>query len=189
MMTLFSFTGFLSIDCRLTGASRYVDESNKLTYVSDEKFIDTGFNSNVSSNDNNKYSKEYLTVRYFPSGTRNCYTMKSLTVGSEYLIRGVFLYANYDNLNKTPTFDIYVGINFWITVHAYLDSTFYAETIVTANADFLEVCLVNTKQGIPFISSIHLRQLKKGMYSYANSDTYMILLRRDNFGATIPIVG
>ncbi|XP_078175112.1 putative LRR receptor-like protein kinase At1g51890 [Carex rostrata] len=181
--------GFLSIDCGLSETSSYVEEDNKLNYVSDEKFIDTGVNSNISSDiiskDGKNYLKEYLTVRYFPDGIRNCYTLRSLTVGSNYLIRGTFFYGNYDNKNNPPTFDIYLGVNFWNTVNATTIS--FPEIIVAANASFLEVCLVNTKKGAPFISSLHLRQLTN-LYPYVNSTTSLIFVRRDNFGASDFIV-
>jgi Malectin-like domain len=104
-----------------------------------------------------------------------------LTVGLNYLIRATFYYANYDSLNKPPIFDIYLGVNFWDTVAT---SESYPEIIFTATADFVHVCLLNKDQGIPFISSIHLRQFKSGMYSYVNSTTPLILVSRNNFGGS-----
>jgi Malectin-like domain len=180
------FTGFLSIDCGLSGASSYNDSSNGLTYVSDENLIDTGVSSNISSSIMTQYGdtyfREYLTVRYFPSGTRNCYTIRSLTVGLNYLMRATFLYGNYDGKDKPPIFDIYLGVNFWHTVNATSES--YPEIIFTAPADFVQVCLLNTSRGIPFISSLHLRQFNKSMYAYVNSSTSLILVRRNNLGGS-----
>lgn len=181
VLLFFLRTGFLSIDCGLSGTPNYVGSSN-FTYVSDEKFIDTGNNSEISSSYGGNYPKEYLTVRYFPSGARNCYTIRSLTRGSNYLIRATFFYANYDNLNKPPIFDIYLGINFWNTVNASLFS--FPEIIISATDDFVDVCLVNKNQGFPFISSLHLRKFETGMYPYVNLTTSLILVWRDNMGGS-----
>jgi len=178
----------LSIDCGLSGASSYSDSSNGLTYVSDEKFIDTGVNSNISSSIiaqyGDTYLREYLTVRYFPSGTRNCYTLRPLTKGLNYLLRATFYYANYDGLNTHPTFDVYLGVNFWHTVNATSELESFPEIVFTAPADFVQVCLLNKKQGIPFISSLHLRQFNTSMYAYVNLSTSLILVSRNNLGGS-----
>lgn len=150
-----SFTGFLSIDCEC----EYLDSQTNLNYISDEQFINTGSISNISSSYvSGSLLKEYLTVRYFPVGTQNCYTIKSLTIGSRYLIRVTFNYGNYDNLKKVPIFDIYLGVNFWYTVNAS-NSPSYPEIMVNATVTSLQVCLINKDQGIPFINSLHLRKL------------------------------
>lgn len=186
--SLYLFTGFLSIDCGLSETSSYVDEHN-LTYVSDQNFIDTGVNSGISSDNVKNYSREYWTVRYFPNEARNCYTLTNLTANYRYLIRGVFYYGNYDKLGEPPIFDIYVGSKFWTTVDA--NSLSFPETIITTDYDFLEVCLLNTNKGLPFISALHLRQLKKDMYRPRDLTSYtahMILVQRHNFGSNIPVI-
>jgi Malectin-like domain len=170
----------VSIDCGLSGTSSYVDDSNNLAYYSDDKYTDTGINYENPSLYETSYRREYHTVRAFPNGTRNCYTIRSLTTGSNYLIRALFYYANYDNKNNPPTFDIYLGVDFWTTVNA--DSFSYPEIIVSATSDYLDVCLVNTNQGVPFITSLHLRKFDMGMYAYVNSTTSLILVERDNMG-------
>jgi Malectin-like domain len=172
----------VSIDCGLSGTPSYVDSSVNLTYVSDEQFIDTGINSQISSSYGDNYPREYLTLRSFPSGIRNCYTIKSLIKGSSYLVRTIFFYANYDNLNKAPKFDVYLGASLWTTVNA--DSISFPEIIFSATADYLDVCLVNTNHGVPFITSIHLRQFDKGMYPYVTSRTSLILVERYDMGAS-----
>jgi hypothetical protein len=36
--------------------------------------------------------------------------------GGKYYVRAIFGYGNYDRLNSPPTFDLYVGVNYWTTV-------------------------------------------------------------------------
>jgi hypothetical protein len=169
--------GFLSIDCGLPTNSSYVDPGTNLTYLSDEQFIDTGVNFQIS----NSLPRVFQTVRSFPTGIRNCYTIRSLTPDFKYLIRATFIYSNYDNLNRPPMFDIYLGVNFWDTVNA--DSPFYPEIIVkSTTADYLQVCLVNKNLGNPFISALHLRQLNSKLYQEANANQSLILVRRADLG-------
>ncbi|XP_050289743.1 probable LRR receptor-like serine/threonine-protein kinase At4g29180 [Quercus robur] len=69
--------GFISIDC---GAdSDYVDESTGIFYKSDTSFIDTGANNDISPEyyySNPVYARQANTLRSFPQGTKNCYTLK-----------------------------------------------------------------------------------------------------------------
>ena len=172
------FTGFLSIDCGLSINSSYIDNQTNLTSVSDEQFIDTGVTSQISSSyiTSSWPPKEMETVRSFPTGIRNCYTLRSVTAGFKYLIRATFFYANYDNLKKNPTFDIFLGVDFWDTIKTTndADTFYYHEIIVIASADYIQVCLVNTNLGNPFISSIHLRQLNSKIYELANATQSLI---------------
>ncbi|RVW51922.1 putative leucine-rich repeat receptor-like serine/threonine-protein kinase [Vitis vinifera] len=66
--------GFISIDCGIAPDSHYIDDGLQILYISDEDFIDTGINYNVSMEyiDNNA-SKQYMNVRSFPEGNKNCY--------------------------------------------------------------------------------------------------------------------
>ncbi|XP_045085318.1 probable LRR receptor-like serine/threonine-protein kinase At1g05700 isoform X4 [Aegilops tauschii subsp. strangulata] len=180
--------GFISIDCGLPGQTGYVDKTTTLSYTTDAGFIDTdaGVNHNISA--------EYITpstptslhsVRSFPSGERNCYTLGSLVSGLKYLLRGKFLYANYDGLNMLPMFDLYIGVNFWTTVNiSASDVEVYAEAIMVAPDDFVQVCLINTGGGMPFISGLDLRPLKNKLYPLANETQALVLLHRFNFGPT-----
>ncbi|KAF3325230.1 LRR receptor-like protein kinase [Carex littledalei] len=169
---------FLSIDCGLSSNSSYVDPGTNLTYVSDEQFIDTGVNFQISTS----LPRVFQTVRSFPAGIRNCYTIRSLTPGFKYLIRATFIYSNYDNLNRPPIFDIYLGVNFWVTVN--VSSSFYPEIIVKTTTDYLQVCLVNKNLGNPFISTLHLRQLNSKLYEEVNANQSLIWLRRANLGGS-----
>ncbi|KAJ1689498.1 hypothetical protein LUZ63_013653 [Rhynchospora breviuscula] len=181
--------GFINIDCGLSNPS-IIDNSGgdsgeSLQFLSDEQFIDTGVNKQISNQyDQPKLSDLYLTLRSFPSGSRNCYTFRSLTEGFKYLVKGVFLYGNYDNLNSPPIFDIYLGINYWDTVKSNTTISYYTEIIAIATTDYMQVCLVNTGQGTPFISTLQLKQLGTSMYPNVNSSLSLVHVARYNLGAS-----
>ncbi|XP_054782632.1 putative leucine-rich repeat receptor-like serine/threonine-protein kinase At2g19230 [Prosopis cineraria] len=163
---------FMSIDC---GASRnYVDEETGIWYQTDEDFIGSGENYGVSPdlNFNNfpHVNRQLLTLRSFPEGKRNCYTLKPKLIwekNQKYLIRAIFAYGNYDFKNMVPVFDLYIGVNYWTTIHLP-NSTFFSffETIQQVPSDqTVQVCLVNTGQGTPFINTLELRLLSNSLYS------------------------
>nr|CAB3464666.1 unnamed protein product [Digitaria exilis] len=163
-------TGFISIDCGIPEQSSYVDVATKLPYVSDAGFTDAGANHNISAEYiKPSFSKRYLNVRSFPDAPRSCYTLGSLTPGSKYLLRAVFMYGNYDGLRRPPAFDLHLGVNFWTTVN------------ITAPTD---VCLVDTGTGTPFISGLDLRPLDSALYPQANATQGLVLLARRNMGPT-----
>ncbi|KAJ1689501.1 hypothetical protein LUZ63_013656 [Rhynchospora breviuscula] len=175
---------FINIDCGLAANSTTVDEETKLTFVSDDQFIDTGVNYKIAPKyvTNGIYTK-YLTVRSFPNGTRNCYTLRSLSAGSKYLVRATFKYGNYDNKNAPPTFDIHLGVNYWDTVVISTSEGLpYTEIIATATSDYLQVCLINTNHGTPFISVLELRPLETTLYEDANSNQSLVTYARLNVG-------
>lgn len=154
------FPGFLSIDCGSLNSS-YVDETTGFTYLSDAGFTKTGENREIS----NAYKaqtneQQFWNVRSFPEGIRNCYTLKpTLGKGTKYMIRARFMYGNYDNKGQAPTFDLYLGVDFWgtiITQYAFVKVG--REIVFFPNSDdHINVCLVNTGYGIPFISVLELR--------------------------------
>jgi hypothetical protein len=79
--------GFISIDCGYTTNSKYTDAKTGVTYVSDEGFIDSGVTHTVNlENMQQDVAQRYSTVRFFPNGTRNCYTLQSLTPGGKYCL-------------------------------------------------------------------------------------------------------
>ncbi|XP_066365460.1 probable LRR receptor-like serine/threonine-protein kinase At4g29180 [Miscanthus floridulus] len=128
----------------------------------------------------------YRDVRSFVDGARNCYTLWSLAVGLKYLLRASFMYGNYDGLNRPPVFDLYIGVNLWKTVNVSdpPDARVVAEAIVVVPDDFVQVCLVNTGSGTPFISGLELRPLKSSIYPQVNLTQGLVLLVRRNFGPT-----
>ncbi|CAM0953444.1 unnamed protein product [Alopecurus aequalis] len=178
-----STLGFISIDCG--GEADYVNGATTLPYTTDAGFIDAyaGSNHNVSAEFIlPSVAKMWYTVRSFPSGARNCYSLGSLVAGLKYLIRAQFYYGNYDGLNVPPTFDIYVGVDFWRTVNAESDPVAIAEAIVVVPRDSVQVCLVNTGGGVPFISGLDLRPLDNKLYPQANATQGLVLLHRIDFG-------
>uniref|UniRef100_A0A453KV37 Malectin-like domain-containing protein n=1 Tax=Aegilops tauschii subsp. strangulata TaxID=200361 RepID=A0A453KV37_AEGTS len=180
-------TGFVSVDCGLSEHSGYVDDATKLPYSSDAGFTDTGQNYNVSAQYNDqallRRHRQLLTVRSFPGppGRRGCYTLPSFEAGtSKYLVRATFMYGNYDELNKPPALDLYLGVNFWKTVNiSRPDAVHTAEVIAVIPVDAAHVCLVNTNSGTPFISS-----LVNTMYPLVNWTQGLVLIGRRNSGAT-----
>ncbi|XP_052156181.1 putative leucine-rich repeat receptor-like protein kinase At2g19210 [Oryza glaberrima] len=176
--------GFISVDCGLPGKTSYVDDKTKISYAADDGFTDGGSFHNISA----EYitpalSARYHNVRSFPDGARNCYTLRSLVAGLKYLIRATFMYGNYDGLSKLPIFDVYIGVNFWMMVNISDPSgATLLEAIVVVPDDFVQVCLVNTGTGTPFISGLDLRPLEKKLYPQANDKRGLSLFGRWNFG-------
>ena len=165
------FAGFISIDCGVT--VDYIDTNTGIWYQPDTGFVETGKNHVLSPNQNidNPYSIDnpYIgtqlhTLRSFPEGNRSCYTLNPKQgKNNNYLIRAFFAYGNYDYINKAPSFDLYIGVYYWDTIHV-IGSYYYSEINYTPSTDTIYVCLVNTGQGIPFISSLELRPLNNSIY-------------------------
>ncbi|XP_037473241.1 leucine-rich repeat receptor-like serine/threonine-protein kinase At2g14510 [Triticum dicoccoides] len=179
--------GFISIDCGLPGKTGYIDSTTKLSYATDAGFTNTGTNHNISA----EYvtpttGKIWRSVRSFPDGLRNCYTLRSLVPGLKYLIRALFKHGNYDGrLNRWPIFDIHIGVNYWQTVNITDgDMPVIAEIITVISGDSVQVCLVNTGSGTPFISSLELRPLKNKLYPQSDMSQALVLATRANVGAS-----
>jgi hypothetical protein len=167
-----------------------VDDATTLPYAPDAAFTDAGENHNVSSEHvTPELPRIYRDVRSFVDGARNCYTLPStLAVGlNKYLFRAAFMYGNYDGLNRPPVFDLYIGVNLWKTVNLSSSdpaAPVIAEAIVVVPDDFVQVCLVNTGTGTPFISGLELRPLKNSIYPQVNATQGLVLQSRRNFGPT-----
>lgn len=161
-----------------------MDDTTQLSYVADGDFIDAGSNQNISSGYiTQDLEKQFLNLRSFPDGVRNCYTLRSLEAGHKYLLRATFFYGNYDSLNRQPIFDMYVGVHFWATVNITNPSQpVYFEVITVVPGDFVQVCLVNTGAGTPYISRLDLRPIKSSVYPHANATQSLFVIVRDNFG-------
>uniref|UniRef100_A0ACD5TEU9 Uncharacterized protein n=1 Tax=Avena sativa TaxID=4498 RepID=A0ACD5TEU9_AVESA len=178
--------GFISIDCGLQGETGYVENATKLAYAPDNgEFTDgAGTCHNISA--------EYITptmgrpwynVRSFAAGARNCYTLRSLVPWLKYLVRARFMYGNYDGLSQPPVFDLHVGVNYWYTVNiSAIDTAKFVETIVVVPDDFLQVCLINTGSGTPYISGLDLRPLQNTIYPQVTKEQGIVLIARLNFG-------
>ncbi|KAG2728900.1 hypothetical protein I3760_01G225600, partial [Carya illinoinensis] len=172
--------GFLVIAC---GRNEDNDiDPTGILYTSDKGFIDIEIVETVSENYDNPLKN---TLRSFPQGKRNCYTLRpNEGKNNKYLIRAKFTYGNYDGKDKGPVFDLYLGLNKWRTV----DQTngIYYEIIHVASRDYIDFCLVNTGQGVPFISTLELRHLDSSMYRIASGALSMFW--RSDVGRTGSVI-
>ncbi|ESQ30280.1 hypothetical protein EUTSA_v10011309mg [Eutrema salsugineum] len=176
-------TGFISIDCGLEPEnSSYTETSTGIKYVSDSSYTETGTTKSLAPENRQNMIQSMLSVRSFPEGIRNCYTV-AVNDSTKYLIRAVFMYGNYDSRNEVPEFDLHLGPNKWDTVK--LESplqTVTKEIIHQVLEDTLQVCLVNTGNGMPFISVLELRPLLNS--SYVAQSGSLQLFQRLDFGSS-----
>ena len=129
--------------------------------------IDTGIVKAVSSDSPTDLPRYAKNLRSFPQGTRNCYTLRpEQGKNNNYLIRARFVYGNYDGENQIPEFDLHLGVNEWTTVNLTNASPYgyYYDIIHVSLTDYIDVCLVNTGHGVPFISALELRHLDNSIY-------------------------
>ncbi|XP_068652795.1 putative leucine-rich repeat receptor-like serine/threonine-protein kinase At2g19230 [Aristolochia californica] len=162
--------GFISIDCGIPEGFNYTDSETGIFYTSDAGFVRSGENREFPSSNlvASSLKRQYRSMRSFPDGERNCYTVRPVLKGSKYFVRASFMYVDYDK-QIAPEFDLYVGINLWTRVslaNASLPS--WKEIVLVATMDFIPVCLVNTGSGEPFISAVEARLLKDSMYKAAS---------------------
>ncbi|CAN6997892.1 unnamed protein product [Brassica rapa subsp. trilocularis] len=157
--------GFVSLDCGLIPKSTvYTEKTTNITYTSDTAYIDSGLVGRINDSYKTPLQQQTWTLRSFPEGQRNCYNFK-LTANRKYLIRGTFVYGNYDGLNQIPEFDLHIGPNKWTSVilDGVANASIY-EMIHVLPQDRLQVCLVKTGKTSPFISSLELRPLNNKAY-------------------------
>lgn len=182
--------GFVSIDCGISSGYPYTDERTNITYSSDDGYISTGENHNISP-DSAKFvvGRQALNLRSFPAGGRNCYTIDSVMQGNKYNVRATFMHGNYDESADKQQgvyvlFDLYIGVNFWTTVNITNTSIPYdCDVIHVATVNTISVCLVHINQGTPFISSLEVRPLKNSLYPAAMMNQSLSLFTRHNLGA------
>lgn len=159
--------GFISIDCGLpSNESPYNEPVTNQTYISDADFIQGGKTGKIEKNSATDFiTKPYRVLRYFPDGIRNCYSL-SVKQDTNYLIRTVFVYGNYDGLNIFPRFDLYLGPNIWKVLDLQKPSSGVVEEIIhIKRSNILEICVVKTGTSTPFISAIELRPLRYNTYA------------------------
>ncbi|XP_066336156.1 probable LRR receptor-like serine/threonine-protein kinase At1g05700 isoform X2 [Miscanthus floridulus] len=183
--------GFLSIDCGLeANFSGYKDSPTGIVYVSDGPYVDTGENHNITMYDSNLMSlllpKTLHTLRSFPSGVRNCYSLPTVA-GTRYLVRARFYYGNYDGHNSLSLkFELHLGANFWVTADVgVLDDNVVYEAVFMAWAGWAPVCLVNIDSGTPFVSVLELRQLGAGLYPPVTPGLIMSMYDRHSMGTRL----
>ena len=167
-----------------------MNNRTKIPITSDAGFTDAGYNHNISTEyvrPQPQLSKSYLNVRSFPDAVRSCYTLPSLVPGSKYLLRAPVMYGNYDGLNRLPVFDLHLGVNFWRTVNVTTaDKPQLAEIIAVVPDESVQVCLVDTGSGTPFISALDLRPVRDTLYPQANATQALVLVDRTNLGLSVP---
>ncbi|KAE8646528.1 hypothetical protein Csa_015600 [Cucumis sativus] len=172
---LLTKTDFISIDCG--GVVDSVDSESGFPYKSDQNLIDSGVIGQISSDIADNYRLQYRHLRSFPHGVKNCYTLRPDSGrNNNYLIRAIFVYGNYDGKNTTPVFSIYVGVNLWSTI-IYDDTR--TEAIVVPPTDYIDVCLVNIGNGVPYISTLELRPLDNSVYRTDPQQFLVLSTRRD----------
>ena len=172
------FQGFISIDCG--GDEDYIDKATGIPYKSDKELIDNGI-VNTIPYDSSRNLRQYLKkLRSFPQGKRNCYTLRpERGKNNNYMIRARFFYGNYDGKNETPVFDLYLGVNVWLTVDV---ADAVHEVIHVPLTDFIEVCLANTGNGVPYISALEIRHLDN--FIYQTDGRALANIRRYDIGST-----
>ncbi|KAK3220089.1 hypothetical protein Dsin_014059 [Dipteronia sinensis] len=175
-----SQSGFISIDCGLPENSVYTDKNSGINYTSDATFTETGVSYNISSEYNSStLEQQFLNVRSFPEGTRNCYTIKPALENIKFLIRARFMYGNYDGRSKVPSFDLLLGADVWDSVELENASTIVTKEIIhIPRSNYVYVCFINTGSGTPFISSLEFRVLKNTTYE-TESGSLLLYLRWD----------
>uniref|UniRef100_A0A0E0M094 Protein kinase domain-containing protein n=1 Tax=Oryza punctata TaxID=4537 RepID=A0A0E0M094_ORYPU len=95
------------------------------------------------------------------------------------------MHGNYDgggeSLASRPVkFDLYIGLDFWYEVTVSDAAKTYTGGDRLASS--LSVCLLDTGNGTPFISSLELRPMSSDMYPDAMANQSLGLFRRFNMG-------
>ncbi|CAK9165319.1 unnamed protein product [Ilex paraguariensis] len=156
----------------------YTDGKTGIIYTSDTGFVDTGASRSIlPTYMTSSIEQQFKTVRSFPEGTRNCYTLRPAQgKGNKYLIRASFLYGNYDSQNILPRFDLHVGVDTWDTVILTDSSTpLRKEIIHIPTSDYISICLVKTgRYATPFISSLELRLMNNTIYETLSGSLNLI---------------
>lgn len=155
--------------------------------MSDSTFTDSGEIYNISSDYiTDTLEQPFLNVRTFPQGTRNCYTLKpDIDTTTKFLLRASFMYGNYDGLNKLPSFGLLLDSSEWDSVQFQEASTVvFKEIIHVPKTNHINVCLINTESGTPFISGLKFRPLKNDSYVPNQSGASLLLISRLDVGST-----
>ncbi|KAF7031248.1 hypothetical protein CFC21_042606 [Triticum aestivum] len=187
--------GFISVDCGFTNTSAYNDSITGIQFDPDSGFVEGGLNNKISAEFMVGSDEQQKTLRSFPDGSRNCYTLPS-TAGTKYLLRATFTYGNYDGLNKSRDgslflFGLHIGVNIWEAVNMTNwdpSLTIWKEVITVAPANSVSVCLINFSSGTPFVSALELRPLDDLMYPFVNSSVSISYFKRIRFGETTEFI-
>ena len=86
---------------------------------------------------------------------------------------------NYDGQSNLPEFDLHLGPNLWDTIKIENSSLgVIKELIHVPSLNHIQVCLVNTGLGTPFISALELRPINSSLY-VTNFGSLSLFLRSD----------
>ncbi|VAH65164.1 unnamed protein product [Triticum turgidum subsp. durum] len=190
------YAGFISLDCGYRNNTPYTDSSIRgIQHQSDVGFVEGGLTHQIAAvyMAGAPYESQ-KTLRSFPNGSRNCYTLPS-TPGKK-LVRAMFTYGDYDGLNRTMDgspflFGLHIGANFWEAVNLTNwdpSSTIWKEVLTVAPGDSVSVCLINFGTGTPFVSALELRPLQDSMYPFVNTSVSISYFRRIRFGQTTDFI-
>ncbi|KAI3520226.1 hypothetical protein L1887_09515 [Cichorium endivia] len=171
--------GFISLDCG--GEKNYTDNLG-LEWTPDDQII-YGTTSKISVE--NETRQQYQTLRYFPADNRKyCYSL-NVETRTRYLIRATFLYGNFDTSNVYPKFDISLGPTHWSTIVISDANTIESQELIFLASDpTISVCLSNSTTGLPFISTLELRQFNGSIYlTQFENQFFLSVSARINFGA------
>ncbi|GAU24789.1 hypothetical protein TSUD_356190 [Trifolium subterraneum] len=105
-------------------------------------------------------------------------------------LKAFFYYGNYDNLNQPPQFDLLLGANVWGTVKSLSIESLSvptSEIIYTPSLNYIQLCLVNTGKGTPFISAIELRPLNNTAYATYSTISVLTRFMRCNLGSNTDV--
>ncbi|KAK1630301.1 hypothetical protein QYE76_004616 [Lolium multiflorum] len=163
------------------------DTSTHITYVSDAPYVDGGETHKIAADQEFRADGHIAlrTLRSFPSGGRNCYTLPTES-GGKYLVRMEFMHGKYDGRSNplSVRFGLLLGTNLWDTVTLTNTTDYLAyEAVFAAWASWVPVCLLNTGGGTPFVNTLELRQLGPLLYPDVTTDQPMSLYTRADLGA------
>nr|POF16613.1 isoform 2 of probable lrr receptor-like protein kinase [Quercus suber] len=172
-------SSFISIDCGLAANSSYSEPTTGVIYISDATYIDTGVSKSIPIEFKDGLQQQVWTLRSFPQGIRNCYSINNITQGTKYIIRANFFYGNYDGQGNLPEFDLHFEPNLWDTIKIEnISLSVIKELIHVPSLNHIQVCLVNTGLGTPFISALELRPINSSSY-VTNFGSLSLFLRSD----------
>ncbi|XP_073392179.1 probable LRR receptor-like serine/threonine-protein kinase At1g67720 [Physcomitrium patens] len=174
---------FLSIAC---GASRNFTDELNLQWVPDTEYISTGVPYLHFGNFSKNQSVQHL--RQFPNNSKSCYAIPT-TPNTRYLVRASFYYNSFDMAITSPIFDKAINATTFSTVRIIDPSFVYRKEVIAFSPwEWFSICLLNTNQGYPFISSLELRPLPAGMYGLPYLDeNYLVNQIRLSFGAPVSV--
>ena len=169
------------------GSPGYIYQETGIGYAPDDRFTQTGESNNITAKVDETIEPYLKNVRSFPEGKRNCYSLKPKAGrNNTYLVRAIFLYGNYDSRNSPPEFDLHLGTDIWESIIFSTNYTLVVrkEILYIPTTDYIDVCLVNTNKGVPFISALELRLLNNDVYKTQSGSALQIWERNDYGGNT-----